>query len=333
MEDLISVVVPVYNVEKYIRKCIDSILEQTYTNLQIILIDDGSTDNSGKICDEYSEKDKRINVIHKKNSGVSAARNTGIQNAIGDWILFVDSDDWIELDCCKEMLLTALEEKSDCVICKCNKVHNEEVNKFEYDNKKEIYGSREFLIKVLNVQSGYGFCHSKLIKREIIKEILFDTQLKVGEDALFNIHIAQNMNKIVFIENPLYNYRINAESVVRRYDTEYLNKYRKAMQKAKEYLLEKYENDKIVNQNIHNYIMYHLLLILVNYCCNSENNLGIISQIKLLREICNIEEFKEALKKSNYKELSLTRKIALFTLKYKIYIIAIIIGKIRRRQI
>lgn len=333
MEDLISVIVPVYNVEKHIDKCVQSIVDQTYKNLEIILINDGSTDDSGRICDEYSKKDKRINVIHKKNSGVSSARNIGIQNSTGDWIVFVDSDDWIEPDFCKVMLSTALEEKSDCVICKCNKVHNEDLKKSEYENKKEIYNSREFIIKVLNVQSGYGFCHSKLIKKETIKETIFDTQLKVGEDALFNIQIAPNMKKIVFIGNALYNYRINGESVVRKYDTEYLSKYTKAMQKAKEYIFEEYKNDKIINQNINNYIMYHVLLILVNYCCNPDNNLNMILQTKLLKKICNIDEFKEALRKSDYNELSLTRKITLFTLKHKLYIISIIIGKIRRCQI
>ena len=98
MKDLISVIVPVYNVEKYLNKCLDSIISQTYTNLEIILIDDGSTDNCGKICDEYASKDKRIKVIHKENAGVSSARNYGIQCATGDWIMFVDSDDWIEFD-------------------------------------------------------------------------------------------------------------------------------------------------------------------------------------------------------------------------------------------
>ena len=96
MEELISVIVPVYNVEKYLNRCVESIMNQTYKNLQIILIDDGSNDRSGKICDEYAEKDKRIEVIHKENAGVSAARNKGLDKAKGEWITFVDADDWIE---------------------------------------------------------------------------------------------------------------------------------------------------------------------------------------------------------------------------------------------
>ena len=96
MEDLISVIVPVYNVEKYLNKCIDSIINQTYKNLEIILVDDGSQDSSGKICDEYTKKDNRIKVIHKENGGVSSARNIGLNNATGEWIAFIDADDWVD---------------------------------------------------------------------------------------------------------------------------------------------------------------------------------------------------------------------------------------------
>ncbi|HJA50079.1 MAG TPA: glycosyltransferase, partial [Candidatus Fusicatenibacter intestinipullorum] len=94
----ISVIIPVYNVEKYLKRCLDSVINQTYKNLEIILIDDGSTDNSGKICDEYAQKDERIIVIHKENGGVSSARNKGLDICIGDYISFIDSDDWINLE-------------------------------------------------------------------------------------------------------------------------------------------------------------------------------------------------------------------------------------------
>ncbi len=94
--DKISVIIPVYNVEPYIRKCIDSVINQTYINLEIILVDDGSTDNSGKVCDEYATKDKRVKVLHKRNGGVSSAKNAGLKEVTGKYLGFVDSDDWIE---------------------------------------------------------------------------------------------------------------------------------------------------------------------------------------------------------------------------------------------
>ena len=128
MEDLISVIVPIYNVEKYINRCIDSIIEQTYTNLEIILVDDGSTDNSGSICDEYAKKDNRIKVIHKENGGVSSARNVGLDTAIGQYITFVDSDDYIEKKYCEILLKTLKKQKADCVACGYNRI---------YKNKEE----------------------------------------------------------------------------------------------------------------------------------------------------------------------------------------------------
>ena len=115
--DKISVVVPVYNVEKYLRKCIDSIINQTYKNLEIILVDDGSPDKCGEICDEYAKKDNRVKVIHKKNAGVSSARNDGIDNATGEYIIFVDSDDWLEDNAIEIMVDKLNEYDYDCVFC------------------------------------------------------------------------------------------------------------------------------------------------------------------------------------------------------------------------
>lgn len=108
----ISIIVPIYNVEKYIRQCLDSIVNQTYRNLEIILVDDGSPDACGAVCDEYAKMDGRITVIHKENAGVGAARNDGIDRATGEWLMFVDPDDWLELDCCENAIKAA--QKSDC---------------------------------------------------------------------------------------------------------------------------------------------------------------------------------------------------------------------------
>ena len=113
---LISVIIPVYNVEKYLRECVDSVLNQTYDNFEIILIDDGSTDSSGKICDEYAYKDASITVVHKENEGQSVARNIGIEYSSGDWLYFPDSDDYIAGDTFETLLKKAVTEKADIVI-------------------------------------------------------------------------------------------------------------------------------------------------------------------------------------------------------------------------
>lgn len=326
---MISVVVPIYKVkEELLKECIESIMNQSYSDLEIILIDDGSPDNSGKICDDYSKKDKRIKVIHKENGGVSSARNIGIENANGDWITFVDSDDYIEKDFCKKMLNKAIENKCQCVISAYNKVYGQKIETIKKENDLLINGN-EFLKMIFNVQSGFGFCHTKIWKTELIKnnKVKFNETISVGEDALFCMQMSKYIEKLYFLNEPLYNYRFNEESVVRKFDKNYYKKYLKSMQIAKKYIAKEYSSE--YEQNVYNYIAYHILLIVINYCFHPQNK---DNGVKSLKKICNIEEFKEAIQKSNYEGFSLTRKITLFTLKYKLYFITKIIADIRQSQ-
>ena len=327
MEELISIIVPVYNVEKYLNKCIDSIINQTYRNLEIILVDDGSPDNCGKICDEYAKKDKRIKVIHKKNGGVSSARNKGIENASGYWISFVDADDWIEKDYIK--ILVNNKEDADIVLCGYNRVNKNKIEKVNGNGEKLIYNSKEYLIKTLNPQTGIGFINMKLIKKKCIERIRFDENLKVGEDAFFNIQISPNIKKAVFIKKAVYNYRINNDSVVKKYDENYADKYLYSMQTIKKYIFKNYEKEEI-RQNYYNFVAFHVLLVAVNYCYNKENKTK--NKIKKLQEICNYTEFKEGIQKSNYDNLSLTRKITLFTVKHQVFLLTSLICIIRQLQ-
>lgn len=328
MEELISVIIPVFNVEKYINKCLDSIIMQTYRNLEIILIDDGSPDNCGKICDTYEKNDCRFKVIHIENSGVSAARNIGIENSKGKWISFIDSDDWIEKDYFKNMYTTAVEEKADVVLCGYNRVSPDGIEKINSHGENESFNSQEYLINTLNPQTGFGFCHMKLIKRECLGRIKFEEKLQVGEDALFNIMISKNIKKSVFLKKALYNYRINSNSVVKRYDNLYAKKYLYSMKMNKKYLLENY-SDIQVKQNYYNFVAFHVMLIAVNYCYHPNN---VQNKKKRLKEVCQYDEFKEGIEKSNYHNISLTRKITLFTLKHKLYFITGLICQYRQAK-
>lgn len=329
-KDLISVIVPVYNVEKYIHKCIDSILNQTYTNLEIILVDDGSLDNCGKICDEYAKQDKRIKVIHKENGGVSSARNRGIKEATGQWITFVDSDDWLEDDFCELLLYNATKYNADIVLCGYNRITLNNVEKIKNTNKIIEVESNEYLKNVLNPQTGFGFCHMKLYKRDCIKETKFKEGLSVGEDALFNEQISKKIKKTIFLEKSLYNYRINNDSVVKKFDKNYAKKYLESMEINKKYIFENYNGNKEIIQNYYNFVAFHVLLIAVNYCYNKQNKEK--NKVKLLKEICNIPEFREGIIKCNYNNLSITRKITLFTIKNKLYWFTGFICEYRQRQ-
>lgn len=209
----VSVIVPVYNVEKYLPQCIESIINQTYKNLEIILVDDGSTDNSGKICDQYAENDNRIVVIHKINGGLSDARNVGLKKAIGDYIGFVDSDDWIEANMYEVMLNKILENDYDIVSCG---------HFVEYQNKscKVCYGNK--VIEKSNIVKDYysennvfyGPC-MRLYKKSIWENLKYP-EGKLYEDVFVFLDTFCKANKIISIDNCLYHYRQRKSSTMGR---------------------------------------------------------------------------------------------------------------------
>ena len=336
MKDLISIIVPIYNVEKYLNKCIESIVNQTYENIEIILIDDGSNDNSGIICDEYAKKDNRIIVVHKENGGVSSARNKGLKIAKGEWISFVDADDWIEQTFCQTLLNKVTQEQADIALCGYNRITDNRIEKINANNQEVFLNSNEYLVKSLNPQTGFGFCHMKLIKKEVLKSISFNERIEVGEDALFNIQLSTYIKKAVFLKQPLYNYRINNQSVVKRYDENYANKYLKSMKIIEEYIWQEYneENEENIEikQNYYNFVAYHIMLIIVNYRYHPDNKMCNAQRKNMLKEVINNDLFIIGLKKSNYNNISLTRKITLYTLKHKLYWLTAIICKIRQKQ-
>ena len=328
--NLISIVVPVYNCEKYIERCISSILKQTYRNIEVLLINDGSEDKSLEICEKYAKKDNRIIVFDKENEGVSGTRNLGIEKSNGEFITFVDSDDYLEENFCTEMIERIYKYNVDYVTCGYKRVYdNGHIEYINNDCTEKVITSSDYLNLLLNVQMGYGFAHMKLIKKSAIKNIKFDKNLKVGVDALFNVMLCKNLEKVLIYNKSLYNYYFNSNSVVRKFDKNYDKKYIKSMEMMTQYINEKYKKNKAIETNLQNYIAYHVLLICVNFCYHPQNeNKG----IKLVKEVCNYPVLKKAIKNSNYNNLSITRKISLFTLKHKLYFIMEIICKIRQKQ-
>lgn len=328
-EKKISIIVPIFNGEKYLRRCIESILKQTYKNIELILINDGSEDKSLAICEEYKKNDKRIIIINKENEGVSIARNIGIEKATGELISFVDADDYLEITFLQELFDMMKKYNTEYITCGYNRVYDNHIEQVNNDLKEILMTSDEYLKKLLNVQTGYGFAHMKLIDKNIIGNIRFDESLKVGEDALFNVMLCQNLDNVVIFNKPLYNYYFNPNSVVRKFDKNYYQKYLESMEKMTEYIKNKYINNYEIEQNLQNYISYHILLICVNYCYHPENK---ENNRKKLKEVCEEKILKKAIKESNYNDMSITRKISLFTLKHKMYLIMKLICKIRQKQ-
>ena len=215
-EILISIIVPVYNVEPYLHRCIDSILAQTYTNFECILIDDGSTDNSGHICDEYATRDKRIKVIHHQNNGVSAARNAGLNIADGDYIGFVDPDDWISTYMYAIMSEAAEKTKADVICCAYDINNDHGITRDVYN--KQIAGLTDrdgFVQNILCIPHTFSpsVCN-KIYKKDLVTHS-FRVGVKVSEDGLFNVENAEKLESCFYIPEPLYHVYIRNGSATR----------------------------------------------------------------------------------------------------------------------
>lgn len=218
----ITVIIPVYNVASFLERALKSITCQTYTNLQILLIDDGSTDESGKICDDWVKKDSRIQCVHQENAGVSVARNHGLDLAVGEYIMFIDADDWVEPEMIESLHELILKHQAGVSACRYVESHQTEF--LSRDEKKDgqitiVEGQVEAGIQLLLPWSVY----CKLYRADLLHNIRLK-KYKIAEDLLFNTDIIceGKLDKVVFIDIPYYHYFIRDDSAIRQ---EYQKKY------------------------------------------------------------------------------------------------------------
>lgn len=204
---MISVIVPVYNTAPYLNQCLSSILTQTYSDLEIICINDGSTDESLKILQTIAQNDPRVIVLSQENSGVSAARNAGLEMAHGDYVAFVDSDDELEPDMYETLLNLATDYHADIAHCGYKKIHLD-------GTEKDVQGTKKLLVQdsweaaycLLAGENFTGGLWNKLYKRELFSDVHFDTSLKINEDVLVNVQVFCKAKKLVFFDVPKYHY-------------------------------------------------------------------------------------------------------------------------------
>lgn len=216
---MISVIIPIYNAEAFLKKCLDSVINQTYKDLQIILVDDGSTDKSGSICDAYSEKDGRIQVYHQKNKGSSGARNSGLLLAKGNYITFIDSDDYIEPDTYSVVDQAIKDNFSpDLILYRTKSVDTKGKTvhiQGDTPTGSIIREDRKFAEKRIIGEMVNGVC-DKVFKVEIIQGLSFETGKTYGEDYRFNLEMLTNVNSVVYIDQIKYNYVMNPESITHK---------------------------------------------------------------------------------------------------------------------
>lgn len=214
MDDLISVIVPIYNVEKYIRKCIDGIISQSYTNLEIILVDDGTPDNCGTICDEYASKDKRIKVIHKSNGGLSDARNVAIDVMRGKYVTFIDSDDYIGTDYIMCMYKALIETDSDLAICEYAYIYEDgKMINHPYNNKKRlVFNQEQALYELLNSKKYSNSAWGKLYTSDHFRNVRYPKG-RLYEDVPTTYKLFMQSSKIVFCADVQYYYLFRENAI------------------------------------------------------------------------------------------------------------------------
>ncbi len=237
-EKKISIIIPIYNVEKYLPACVKSILQQTYKNLEVILVDDGSPDRCPVICDELAQKDDRIRVIHQKNKGLSGARNTGIDNAQGDYLIFVDSDDTVEQTLVEELYTYA--EKWNCAIVACGRNYIFEdgqiVCKIAHDESK-VYGFEEAMQEMNSFRLFDMSAWAKIYRKELFEDIRFP-EGKLSEDYYIMYKLFDKAQTIGYVAKPLYNYLQRQSSISR--NKKINHDFADAAKKQMEFLDDKY---------------------------------------------------------------------------------------------
>lgn len=214
MNSLISVIVPIYNVEKYLARCVDSIVNQTYKNLEIILVDDGSPDRCPQMCDDYAEKDSRIKVVHKKNGGLSDARNAGMAVATGKYISFIDSDDYVSDDFFECLLDVMNKENSDIAECSVVKFYEDNrFDEFSDDLSVKTYDTQDAMSALIAENPFHQHVWNKLYKTELVKDIPYAVG-KLNEDEFWTYRVFGRANKVARLNKTMYYYFQRSSSIM-----------------------------------------------------------------------------------------------------------------------
>lgn len=302
VKELVSIIVPIYNVEPYLDKCINSLVRQTYTNLEIILVDDGSKDKSGEICDLWAKKDNRIKVIHKKNGGASDARNKGLDIALGDIISFIDSDDYISIYFYEKLINIMEQTNADIVECgftmfnKKEKINDSSINNFDFKSFNTQEAMQEL---ILNHNLSTIPCN-KIYKRHVIDKLRFKVG-KINEDDFFTYLTFDNAKKITKVNTELYYYLQREDSTMGKiYQLNRLNEIEAKYERFK-YIEKKYKDlTLLAKQDVLFSCMYSYQRLL-----KTKQIYEINKGKKILKQYID----KILFTKSDYKELDIKHKI------------------------
>ena len=328
---IISIIVPCYNVELYIKECVESILKQTYSNWELILVDDGSKDNTSRICDEYVQKDSRIKVIHKKNGGLVSARNAGFEAVNGEWHMYLDGDDWIDLDTCKELVNTIEKYNNvDMIFWKVIQDFNGKSIKGKWEwpcpEKYHLYNGdecHELARHTMIYKSGLTTACAKLINTEWARNngIKHDNRLRQGEEGVeFSLRLFYYARKALYVNAYWNYYRYTEGSITKQVNeknTEYITDCFRVMEED----IEKFVNRDAVRKMLFQRVVYGLIAIAMSTYFHPNNKDTLLIKIKKFSKVINgIPLYKESIKHTPLDYMDNLRIITLYCMKCKMYV-------------
>lgn len=326
----VSFIVPVYNVEKYIAQCVESLCNQAEKSVEIILVDDGSTDESLKICREYEKRDGRIKVIHQANQGANIARNKGLMEATGKWVCFVDGDDWVENNICTG-LKKYLEQSYDIIFYSYNKVYKGKKKRVESTKDIIEFEERDFFelqIATFNRLGPYKYnvkeldtvsVWNKMYRREFLMEhnLLFVPEMPKLQDLTFNLKVYDYAKCGVYLNIATYNYRINEESVSNRYQPDIARKF-EVIHGYLNTFVEKHEKE-IYKQLFYERVATHLRTCIVLCYCNCKNKKGYMERKRDFFHLLKQEPYATAMKEVDVKHFLVKESILSWAIKHKCF--------------
>lgn len=340
----VSIVVPIYNVEKYLDRSIRSLINQSLQDIEIILVNDGSKDNSLAICKKYKQQDKRVKVIDKPNGGVSSARNEGIKVAIGEYIGFIDPDDWIENNMYEQLYKQIIETKCDVAMCNFVIDDNRSIKEIYIPTDKHVLNKqdiREWLIPNMvgpedlnsNGSTIMGSACRLLVKREMTmnQQILFPLSIPLMEDLIWCIEVFANSNKIVIDRGLYYHYMKNDNSAV--------TGYRKNMDSVQMMVFNKLES-LLLKYDINSYCENRMKLRYINMIINNIRNeihkdspKTEVEKMRAIKQWCADPHIKDILKELNTKQYTVRKRVTLWALKNEWVVYIYIYYKVLRRLV
>lgn len=335
----VSIIVPVYNIpEKILRKCIESIINQTLREIEIILVDDGSTDNSGVICDEYAEKDSRIVVIHKANEGLSAARNTGYENATGDWLAFLDSDDWVNPNMCEEVYKLGIKNFADVVIFGTIQEFEHYKSPFKYhfqdDTLFEGKQCEALQCEILDFTGNIATAWAKLFNKKFLDDnnLKHNNQLRQGSEGIeFNIRVFEKVKRVYFTSHIYYHYVYNPNSISAKHDEKNHYLVIKCFEEIKKTIEKSKNRDNLFALYYMRFIYVVIAAAITGYFSPSNNN-SYFNQKKGYKKYLNNKLVKETMEKIDNSCLDFQRRIILKCIKNKWFLVIKVLAYVRYIQ-